>query len=180
MKQGNQFHIESFFKENYSRLFYFAYKIVEDRAAAEDVVQDVFLKMWKQNIVTENEMAAKSYVYTAIRNTCYNLLRDSKVKRKFTSAFSNNQVEENEKGLDLIIRAEVIGQIQRAIEALPEGCRTVLKLAYFESLKNEEIAKHLGVSINTVKTQKARALQLLRLRLDTPAFLLFLFICQGG
>ena len=44
MKQGNQFHIESFFKENYSRLFYFAYKIVEDRAAAEDVVQDVFLK----------------------------------------------------------------------------------------------------------------------------------------
>ena len=61
-----------------------------------------------------------------------------------------------------------------AIEQLPEGCKTVLKLAYFEGLKNDEIATELGVSINTVKTQRQRALNLLRLRLPKGAYLLLL------
>jgi RNA polymerase sigma-70 factor (ECF subfamily) len=56
----------------------------------------------------------------------------------------------------------------------------VLKLAFFESLRNDEIAERLGVSVNTIKTQKARALQLLRLRLDPLSFTLFLLLCRTG
>jgi RNA polymerase sigma factor (sigma-70 family) len=80
--------------------------------------------------------------------------------------------------LDLIIRAEVIGEIQRSIEDLPEGCKVVIKLAFTEGLKNEEIAKALGISINTVKSQKQRALKLLRLNLDFKSFLILLAILQ--
>ena len=71
-----------------------------------------------------------------------------------------------------VLKAEVWGEVYRAIASLPEGCRNVFKLSYLEGLKNQEIADELKISINTVKTQKARALELLKLRLKPEAFLL--------
>ena len=60
--------------------------------------------------------------------------------------------------------------IREAIDKLPEGCRMVLKLAYFEGLKNDEIATELGISINTVKTQRQRAMKLMRLSLTSSTY----------
>jgi RNA polymerase sigma-70 factor (family 1) len=179
MEPGHQLHIESFFKENYSRLYYFAYKILDNKEAAEDVVHDVFVKLLSQNNIRRENTHFKSYVYTAIRNASFNHIRHDKVERRFAASVPDDFAYEEEKGLELIIRAEVVGQIHQAIEALPDGCKAVLKLAYFESLKNEEIATHLGISINTVKSQKARALQLLRLRLDSSLFLFFLYLYRS-
>lgn len=167
--------IETCFREHYARLCYFAAKFTGDRLAAEDVVQDAFLKLWNHTGAFE-DMEARSFLYTTVRNACLNLIRHGKVEQKFAATVSDAPPEEQQLGLDLLIRAEVLGQIHQAVEMLPEGCRKVLKLAYFESLKNEEIAQQLGISVNTVKTQKARALQLLRLRLTTPAYLLFLYL----
>jgi RNA polymerase sigma-70 factor (ECF subfamily) len=166
--------VESFFREHYVRLFFYAQKMVGSKTTAEDVIQDVFLRMWRQQQSFDNSFHTRSYVYTAIRNTCISYLRHEKVEREYAEQMPGNTNEiEVEGGLELMIRSEVVGQIFQAIEDLPEGCRTVVKLAYFESLKNEEIAGMLGISINTVKTQKARGLQLLRLRLDPSAFLFF-------
>jgi RNA polymerase sigma-70 factor (ECF subfamily) len=104
-----------------------------------------------------------------------NFLRHDLVEKKF----AENQLDDSltqEEILTQIIKAEALVLIKQAIEALPEGCRTVLKLAFFEGLKNEQIALELGISINTVKTQKQRALQLLRLKLSDKAYLLLLFL----
>lgn len=179
MGTGDQLHTESFFKNNYSRFYYFAYKILGNKEAAEDVVHDVFVKLLSQNNIRTEDALFKSYVYKAIRNASFNLNRHSKVERQFAASVPNDYAFEEEKGLDFIIRAEVVGQIHQAIEALPKGCKEVLKLAFVESLKNEEIATQLGISINTVKSQKARALQLLRIRLDPTLFLFFLYIYRG-
>lgn len=146
-----------------------------EKSIAEDAVQDVFVKLWDQKEVFLTKKAAKSYAYTTVRNTCYNLLRHEKVEVKYENEQSQEDLFEDTR-LDLIIKSEVIGQIHQAIETLPEGCKTVLKLAYFEALKNHEIALQLGVSINTVKTQKARAIQLLRLRLPSSLFSLFIYL----
>lgn len=167
-------HIELFFKDNYTRLYYFAYKLLVNKEVAEDVVHDVFVKLINQKALRNNELQLKSYVFTAIRNACFNIIRHNQVQRKFADSFPDDALIEEDKGLELIIRAEVVGQIYHAIETLPEGCKSILKLAYFESLNNEQIAAQLGISINTVKSQKARALQLLRFRLGTSLFLVFL------
>ena len=78
--------------------------------------------------------------------------------------------------MDAMMQAEVINQLMEAINQLPQGCRQVLQLAIFEKLSNDEIATNLTISINTVKSQKKRALQLLRTRLDARMLTLLLFL----
>jgi RNA polymerase sigma-70 factor (family 1) len=167
--------IEILFRSHYARLCYFSFKLIDNQDAAEDIVQDSFIKLWQQDISLKDETAIRAYLYQMVRNSCLNFLRHSAVEKRYAENQKRLSGAENEHSLEWIIKAEVLGEIHKAIEALPQGCREVLKLAYFESLKNEEIAQHLGISINTVKTQKARALKLLRLKLPTSAYMILLF-----
>lgn len=168
--------LEVFFKRHYGDLCYFAFKMINDRQQAEDLVQEAFLKYWNANKEFPNEGALKSYLYLSVRNACLNLGRHEEVKLRHEESLILHQQQEDPTAADLMIRAEVLGRIHQAIEELPQGCRSVLKLSFLESLRNDEIADKLGVSVNTVKTQKARALQLLRLKLDPSTFLCLLLL----
>lgn len=170
LKKGDSTNVEHLFKQYYARLCYFAYQIINNKDSAEDIVQDAFVKYWKCTCAFTNESSSKNYLYITVRNACLNMLRHEGITTKFFAAQDKSSVQE-EKGLAHIIKAEALGQIHKAIETLPPGCGKILKLAYFEKLKNEEIAAHLGISINTVKTQKARALHLLRLKVNVDASL---------
>jgi RNA polymerase sigma-70 factor (ECF subfamily) len=173
---GNpNFSIEFLFRSHYARLCYFAFKLIDNQDTAEDIVQDCFLKLWRQKLSLEDELSTQAYLYQMVRNACFNWLRHVKVEKKYADNGAAQPVGDNEHSLEWMIKAEVLGEIHKAIDALPPGCRDVLKLAYFESLKNEEIAQYLGVSINTVKTQKARALKLLRMKLPPSGYLFLLF-----
>lgn len=165
--------LEYLFSKYYARLCYYAYKLIKNQDAAKDLVQDVFLTYWNKRDAYSSELAIKNFFYLALRNACLNFIRHDAVEKKFADSLTDDMIVE-EKGLEYLIKAEAIASIQAAIEQLPEGCKTVLKLAYFEGLKNDEIATELGVSINTVKTQRQRALNLLRLRLSNSAYLLLL------
>ncbi|HNU14548.1 MAG TPA: RNA polymerase sigma-70 factor [Chitinophagaceae bacterium] len=167
--------IEQLFQTYYARLCYYAIRFTGNKEVAEDIVQEVFLNFWKKKLRFNNESQAKTYLYTSIKNACLNISRHQQVVSKFNSN-QNDATIEDAKALENMIRSEVLGEIHAAIEKLPEGCRQVLKLAFFESLKNEEIASHLGISVNTVKTQKARALQLLRFKLDAGSWILLYLI----
>jgi RNA polymerase sigma-70 factor (family 1) len=167
--------MKQLFQLYYSRLCYFAFKLVEDREAAEDLVQDAFVGYWHRQGDFDSEAAVKTFLYVTVRNACLNRIRHEKVRKKFADSQHTPEAVEAQ-GLQNLVRAEVVGEVHKAIEALPPGCRQVLKLAYFEGLKNDEIAGQLEVSVNTVKTQKARALQLLRLKLDAGAFALLLLL----
>lgn len=172
-------HIESLFRSYYARLCYFATRMTGDAGVAEDIVQEAFLKFWKIRQDIKQETAVKSYLYSTIRNVCLNHLRHQDVvKRHIDSTDSDDMA--SAPVIEEIVRAELLGEVYAAIESLPEGCRTILKMAYFEKLGNDEIATQLDISINTVKTQKMRALQLLRLRLDPLTITLFLLIRGTG
>ena len=171
----NKPEIKEIFEFYYSRLCYFAFKMLGDEEKAKDVVQDAFVVLWNKMADFDNETATKNFLYLSVKNACLNLLRHNAVKQKFiTTQDSADFIDE--KITANIILAEVNGEIHKAIETLPAGCKNVLKLSYFEGLKNQEIADALNISINTVKTQKARALQILRLKLDKFSFLLLLGI----
>ena len=147
---------------------YYAYKITNNQESSKDLVQDVFLKYHSKRAEFSSELAIKNFLYLAVKNACLNFIRHDLVEKKF----AENQVEtvlDQDQGLSHIIKAEALIAIKKAIEALPEGCRTVLKLAFFEGFKNEQIALEMSISINTVKTQKQRALQLLRLKFINKA-----------
>jgi RNA polymerase sigma-70 factor (family 1) len=171
--------IETLFRTYYARLCYFATRMTGDASLAEDLVQEACLNCWKARMTFTNEQVAKSYLYTSVRNACLNHERHLKVVKKHEDS-ALQPAAAAEGIIEDIVRAEVMGEVHAAIEGLPEGCRTVLKLAFFNNLKNDEIAEQLGISVNTVKTQKARALQLLRFRLDPLNLSLFLLLCRTG
>lgn len=165
--------IEYLFTTYYRGLCYFGYKMTGNKQMAEDVAQDSFVKYWNKRADFQNEASIKAFLYLTVRNACLNLIRHETVERKYAYNHEPGNLE-NEKGLEYLIRAEVLSEIHKAIEDLPKGCRQVLKLAYFGNLKNEEIASRLGVSVNTVKTHKQRAISLLRHKLIISYFLTFL------
>jgi len=165
--------MEAVFRRYYTRLCYYAFKIIENKAAAEDVVQDVFLRFQDRLPQFNSETALGSFLYLSVKNACLNVLRHKAVEAKYEASVSFS-LEDEAPYLENMIRAEVYGEIHQALASLPEGCRTIINLAYFDGLKNDEIAERLQVSVNTVKTQKQRGLQLLRLKLAPDTFLLLL------
>jgi RNA polymerase sigma-70 factor (ECF subfamily) len=168
--------IESLFQQYYRQLCLFANNILHDEALAEDVVQSFFAGLCEgRNILPEEEHARKSYLFVAVRNNCLKQIRTEKTKNKYVDQLDKDMIEE-QTVMDAMIQAEVINQLMEAINQLPQGCKKVLDMAVFEKLSNDEIANNLAISINTVKSQKKRAIQLLRSRLDTRALLLLLFL----
>ena len=154
---------------------FYAYKIINNQESSKDLVQDVFLKFQSKPAEFSTELAIKNFLYLSVKNACLNFLRHDLVEKKFAERQAETALVQEE-ALTHIIKAEALVLIKQSIETLPEGCRSVLKLAFFEGLKNEQIALELGISINTVKTQKQRALQLMRLKLTDNVYLLLLFL----
>lgn len=145
------------------RLLYLATEIVCDASAAEDIVQEAFLKLWDRSANFSDLTAIKAFLYLSVKNACRNQYKHGKVIHKYL-ARQNEPIDE-QTIIAKIIEAEVLDSLSNAIEKLPAGCREVVYLGYFEGLSNQEVAKQLNISINTVKTQKMRALRSLRISL---------------
>ena len=157
---------EQLFKEYYSRLVYFSLQIVGDKAGAEDIVQEAFVKFWNQKEdIAPHKIVIKNYLYSTVKNASLNVVRHDKVVEKHHTKLGTSDIDESTV-INLMIHAEVLAEIHRALESLPESCQRISRMGYLDGMKNHEIATTLGVSVNTVKTQKQRGLQLLRLRLN--------------
>ena len=165
LKAGHNRSLESIFKLYYNPLCLFAERLTKDRPSAEDIVEESFLKLWARHADFDSVQNVKAFLYITTRNSCLNFLkqeqRDS-VSRKQLAYLANDR---EEYVLNEMIRAEVLQKIQSEIEKLPDQCRRIFELCYLEGLKNLEIADLLRISIHTVKNQKARALQVLKLKL---------------
>lgn len=164
---------EQLFKKLYRRLYDFAYYLLKDKELAEDVAQDAFVVyLEQQDSIAANFNAVKSFLYTTVKNACLNKIRHNNVvdvyhKNNPLDIYSDPQI------LEGIIHTEIIAEIYDQINALPPGCAMVIRYGYLEGLSNSEIAKLMNISINTVKSQKKRALSLMKIHLGKAAMALF-------
>ncbi len=167
------------FNEYYNRLVYFSYQFVKDKEQAEDIVQEAFIKYWDQKeTVMANKIAVKNFLYSTVRNASLNCIRHTKVVEGYIQLHGTAEPEE-QPIIDAIINAEIIAELHAAIQALPDNYRSVSVLGYLEGKKNQEIADELEMSVNTVKKQKQKALQLLRGQLVPEMFVLLMVFAVG-
>ncbi|SKB54453.1 RNA polymerase sigma-70 factor, ECF subfamily [Parapedobacter luteus] len=165
---------QSLFEAYYTRLCDFARRFLGDVDIVEDVVQDVFVAYIERHTSVSNRPESiKAFLYQSVKNACLNRLRHEKVTERY-EATRPSEVFEEHHALSSMIHAEVVGEIHQALRQLPEGCRMVIRLGFFEGLNNPQIAHELNISINTVKSQKQRALSLLRTYLSPQAMSLLL------
>lgn len=166
---------EQLFKDNFAKLCYFATKVLKDSVLAKDVVQEAFITYWNLNQEEKQKIkAVNGFLYQLVKNACLNRLRRLKLENAYLQLQETEPVEDAV-ALNLMIKSEVMSEINKVLISLPDGCQQIFRMGYLEGLKNQEIADVLGLSINTVKTQKKRGLQLLKTRLNPEFFAITLF-----
>ncbi|MFX1705510.1 RNA polymerase sigma-70 factor [Chitinophaga sp. CC14] len=164
------------FREYYAVLCAFAQKIIRESADPEDLVNEVFLKLWNRRQVFEDIRHLKDFLYKSTRNACFDTIKGSIHSRERQAVFLGTQAEW-ETAADLeMIRLEVFNELHHEINQLPEQCGKIIRMGYIDGLKNDEIARELGLSVQTVKNQKSRGVMLLKRRLPPEAFVLLLLI----
>jgi len=167
--------IKLYFDLYYDRLYLFAYRHIGCKETARDLVQDAFMVLLETDIRNGDDPAiVKSFLYTTVKYAACRKIRQNRYASRLQKTEQTEEVEEA-KALQTIFHAELMGELHRALEALPAGSRLICKMSYLEGLRNNEIAQALDISINTVKTQKQRGLHILRDRLTPQSLWLLVF-----
>jgi RNA polymerase sigma-70 factor (family 1) len=148
---------------------------VKQNEVAEDIVQDCFIKLWNNRAQVKHPKALKSYLYTAVRNRSLDHLREVSGHKSHHEKISSTFSEYDESLVRQIAKGEMLNEIFNLMQILPPKCRTIFSMLYIEGKDYSEIAQELGLSVSTVKNQKAKAIQLLKSRLPHLAILLDLF-----
>jgi RNA polymerase sigma-70 factor (ECF subfamily) len=162
---GDEAAFEKVFKTHFKALHAYAATITRDEAAAEEIVQNIFVKLWERSEGLTIAGSLTSYLYKAVYNESLNYLKHQKVKlayRQHLSFTMNNATDHAAKEASL---KELEQRLLAAMNELPEQCRTIFQLSRFEELRYREIADHLQISIKTVENQMGKALKLLRVKL---------------
>jgi RNA polymerase sigma-70 factor (ECF subfamily) len=168
---------EQVFKTHYKNLHAYAFTILKDEDEAEEMVQQVFFKLWErsENLSFSGPIAA--YLYRAVHNESLNFLKHQKVKAGHQLHVAHSMKNKTEYGQGKMMRKELENKFREALNELPEQCRTVFQLSRFEDMKYREIADKLDISVKTVENHMGKALKLLRAKLvDFLPLLLILLL----
>jgi RNA polymerase sigma-70 factor, ECF subfamily len=162
IKHNDYTAFEKLFLFNYTPLLNFCKKLVHVNEVAEELVSEVFLKIWNNRNRIVITSSPKSYLYTAVRNISFDHLRREKrsiwvnldeVAGTPCSNFDPQQRTEFE---------ELQARIDVTVARLPKQCRLVFQLSRDQGMKYNEIAETLHLSVKTIETQMGRALKVLR------------------
>ena len=170
---------ESLFKAQFKGLHAYSTTILKDADAAEDVVQNTFLRLWKAWEGGNIPDAPAAWLYRAVYNESINLLKHEKVKMAHQQyTLHTAPADSGATGAGNL--RELEHRLDAALQQLPEQCRTIFQMSRFEELKSREIADRLGLSVKTIEAQMGKALRIMRIQLADclPAILVW-FLLYG-
>jgi RNA polymerase sigma-70 factor, ECF subfamily len=169
-------HIETLFNENFQSLVFSSFRIIMDYEQAEDIVQNVFVKLWQSYDKIKHTKDMKPYIFKAVRNSSLNYLRDKKPNENNTMQIQELNIEYPEDNDEEPEKSEISQKIHQAVDKLPDNWREAFILSKYEKLKYYEIAEKMNISNKTVEKYISKALMFLRLELKYIVLsLLFLF-----
>lgn len=166
IREGDTGHFESLFRSSYVSLVRYARVIIKDHDTAEEIVQDLFVRLWQDRQKLNIESSLNGYLFRSVHNRCLHYIEHLKVVEKHAEEMSLRQHERQESPADILQYAELQKRIAEILERLPERCGQIFYMNRFEGLKYSEIAEKLSVSIKTVESNMGRALKEFRKELS--------------
>lgn len=160
LDEGQADAFTNLYTQFFQKLLIESNKYVKDAQVAEEIVQDVFLKIWERSENLAQITSLKSYLYRAVINSSINYLNRQKSLEQHHQKIAKEFTEDDLDRLDE--ENEVIIKLFAEIEKLPPKCREIFKLNRFEHLKYKQIAEKLDISERTVENHIANALKILR------------------
>jgi RNA polymerase sigma-70 factor (ECF subfamily) len=164
IKKGDQKSFEFLFKSYYSNLCKYARNIVHNQESAEDLVMDIFVRIWEKPDKLVISTSISGYLYQSVHNHCLNFLTRKQKQFSELNAETINRLnalvpqDHSSDPLSGINIVELTKRIELGIENLPQECRKIFLMSRTDDLSHKEIAAILGISENTVKVQIYRAL----------------------
>ncbi len=171
---SGEIYIKKLFNEHYRSLVQYSNRFLSIEEG-EDLVQDVFINLWEKQTTFPDELHLKLYLYKAVRNKCYNVIKHNLVKNKYATT-AIQSLEDDDLFLKHVLEEDIVSQLYKAIEGLPDRKKEIIKLS-LKGLKNTEIAVELGIQLQTVKTLKSQSYKILREQFqDLEAIIYFLLV----
>lgn len=165
---------EQVFKAHFKNLHAYAFTMVKDDVMAEELVQNIFYKLWERSDQLSISGSVASYLYRAVHNESLNHLKHQKVRSAYQSHTMYQMKDQADSASKKFSLKELEGKLRSALNELPQQCRTIFQMSRFQELKYREIADELGISVKTVENQMGKALKILRVKLiDFLPFILF-------
>ena len=167
LKFGDEIAFNELYKAYMQPAVRFCNSIVKDHEESENIVHDVFIKIWDRRETINPDLNFTSYLFTIIRNRVFDFLKEVKrndvIKEEYWTRIEQAQHE------DITLQEERMHKIGEAVEGLSEKRKQIIKLNYQEGKSYEEIAVDMKISKNTVKNQLVKAKQIIREQLKNAA-----------
>ncbi|NQX39039.1 RNA polymerase sigma-70 factor [Pedobacter steynii] len=162
LREGDDQALAYFFKLHSKALAYFAGRMLHDKIEADDIVSKCFLKLWQKHESFKTPQNIKAFLYISCRNSCLDYLASLKVRTNAQDSYLQHLNSADETILYDIIQTEVLDMVNKEIEELPEKMKVIFKLLYFDGKTTAEIAQELNLSVQTVRNQKTKAIEMIK------------------
>ncbi|NGM60605.1 sigma-70 family RNA polymerase sigma factor [Sphingobacterium sp. SGG-5] len=163
LQQGNEIALRTVFKLYGNSLLYLAHQLTKNKQTAEEIVNDIFLKVWDLRANFETQSKLQAFLYIATKNACYNFLkkpiqqlRMENIEDQFDLIYQDQDI------FKTIIKAELFEKILQEVSKLPARQREIFYMTYVEDYTVEEICQKLALHPNAVYANKSRALTALK------------------
>jgi RNA polymerase sigma-70 factor (ECF subfamily) len=162
IKAGDQTALKQLFDLYFRDLVLFSAGMVVNTGVAEEIVEDVFIRIWRTRDDLELTSTFKSYLFASVKNRSINYLKSTYGKMRFEDLDSASQMMSGPMQDSELERKELAGAIRKAIENLPPRCRIIFSLSRNAGFTTAEISEHLGISKKTVQSQISIAIRKIR------------------
>lgn len=184
LKAGNPHAFKRVFLLYEKRLYYFVYSITKSEYIAEEILQEVFIKIWTRRASLDMDRSFESFIFTMTRNLTYNYLRDASRRESIRNElWSNVEAQHQWVEADLIFE-EYKDIVEDIVRTLPRQKRSIYQLSRQEGKSNSEIAEMLGISPKTVKNHLWNTMSTIRSQLkpyldDTLRLVIYFVLLWG-
>jgi len=161
IRAGDMDAFEALYRSYWERLYAFAFRYMRSKEDAEEIVQEVFLRIWRGRAHWVPARAVRNYLYLAVRNSARDRWERAAVARRWRVGQQETAVEVQSN----LEAADLVAAVERALAELPSKRSAVCKLRLINGLSYAQIAERLGICEKTVETQLARGLKFLRDRI---------------
>ena len=159
------------YNKYHAALYIHAFKRLQDREECKDLVQELFAVLWLKRDEIVFSTALSGYLFHSVRNRIFDILAKKKLKKEYISSIQE-YAKESFTNTDHMVRQRQLAEIiEHEIAALPSRTREIFELSRKGFLSHREIATHLNISEQTVKTTVNNALKVLRVKLGSIFFL---------
>jgi len=162
IKDGNIEAFETLFRSYYEPLCRYAYQWVEDRDAAEEVVQDLFYILWKERQNLQIFTSVNGYLYRSVKNKSLQYVEKEKIREEYRNRYPEDTMIETYTPQDDLEYKELEEQIGEALHRLPDRRQKIFRMNRMDGKKYHEIAQELHISVKTVEAEISKVLQVLR------------------